>query len=131
MKRLLFLAAIAAVAWYGWQHRTGLFAGTTDSEAVIFNSGTHAMLRVRLTVDGQTYVREVIEPESRVTLPFPVTRVSDFRLRWEWRGLLGMHEWRGGEVLPGPPRSRCTIQVFDDNGATCSCVPIPTGPGAR
>lgn len=129
MKRLLLLALFAAAGWYGWQNRAVLFAGAADSEAVIVNSGTHAMLRVRLTVDGRTHVRDVIEPESKATLPFTTSRVSDFGLKWDWRGLEGAQEWRGGEVAPGPPRSRCTIQVFADGGATCSCVPLATGPG--
>lgn len=131
MKRLLFLAIVAAIAWYGWQHRTGLFGGSTDSEVVLVNGGTRAMLRVRLTVDGQTYVRDVIEPEARTTIPIKVGRVSDFRLRWEWLRLEGAPEWRGGEVTPGPLRSRCTLQVFDDNDVTVNCAPIPTGAGGR
>lgn len=131
MKRLLFLAIVAAIAWYGWQHRAGLFGGSTDSEAVLVNGGTRAMLRVRLTVDGQTYVRDVIEPEARTTIPIKVGRVSDFRLRWEWLRLEGAPEWRGGEVTPGPLRSRCTLQVFDDNDVTVNCAPIPTGAGGR
>jgi hypothetical protein len=131
MKRLLFFVLAAAAAWYGWNHRTGLFAGSTDSEAVIVNSGTRAMLRVRLTVNGQTYVREVIEPDTEEKFPIAVTRESDFRLKWDWRGLEGAPEWRGGEVTPGPPRSRCTIQVYDDGGVTCACVPMPTAPGSN
>lgn len=129
MKRLLFLAIVAAVGWYGWQHREAVFGGRADSEVVLVNAGTRAMQRVRLSVDGETYVREVIEPDGRVNIPVRVARVSDFRLVWEWRGLEASRDWQGGQVLPGPPRSRCTIQVFDDNEATVTCVPIPTDGG--
>ena len=129
MKRLLFLAIIAVIGWYGWQHRAGVFGGSTDSEVFLVNSGTRAMLRVRLTVDGQTYVREVLEPEGRTKIPVKVGRVSDFRLRWDWRGLEGVPEWRGGEITPGPPRSRCTLEVFDDNDVTVMCGPLPTDAG--
>lgn len=128
MKRLLFLAIVAAIGWYGWQHRGVLLKGDTDSVAVLVNDGTRDMLRVRLTVDGQTYVRDVIAQGTQTTFPMPVRRVSDFRLHWEWRGLEGAPDWRGGEVTPGPPRSRCTLTVFDDNGVTVACSPIPTGP---
>lgn len=128
MKRLLFLAIVVAIGWYGWQHRAVLFTGDTDSVAVLVNDGTRDMLRVRLTVDGQTYVRDVIAQGTQTTIPMPVRRVSDFRLRWEWRGLEGAPNWQGGEVTPGPPRSRCTLTVFDDNGVTVACSPIPTGP---
>ena len=131
MKRLFILALFAVAAWYGWKHKELFTAGRSDSEAVLVNSGTRAMLRARLTVDGQTYVADPIEPEGRVVFPIPLTRPSDFRLRWEWRGLEGSPEWRGGEVSPGPPRSRCTLQVFDDNGVTCNCVPMPTAADAH
>jgi hypothetical protein len=131
MKRLFVLAIFAVAGWYGWQHRDVLLAGRTDSEAVLVNSGTRAMLRVRLTVGGQTHVREVIEPDARVEFPFSVSSASDFQLRWEWRGLEGAPEWRGGEVTPGPLRTRCTLQMFDDNAVTVSCVPMPKGPDVR
>lgn len=129
MKRLLFLVIVAAIAWYGWQNRSGVFGGSTDSEVVLVNGGTRAMMRVRVTVDAQTYVREVVEPGARTKIPVKVGRVSDFRLRWEWRGLEGVPEWRGGEIVPGPPRSRCTLEVFDDNEVTVACGPLPTDSG--
>lgn len=131
MKKLFILALFAVAAWYGWHHRELFTGGNRDSEAVLVNSGTRAMQRVRLTVGGQTYVRDAIEPEERAAFPVPLTGQSDFRLRWEWRGLEGAPEWRGGEIVPGPPRSRCTLQVFDDNGVTCNCVPIPTAADAH
>ncbi len=127
MKRLLFLAVFAAVAWYGWQHRGLLFKGDTDSEAVLVNGGTRDMLRVRLTVDGKTYVRDVLAQGARTSFSMPVARTSDFRLRWEWQGLEGAPDWRGGEIEPGPPRSRCTLTIYDDNGVTVGCSPLPTG----
>lgn len=130
MKRLLILALFALAAWYGWNHRERLFAGNRDSEAILVNSATHAMLRVRLTVDGRTYVRDVIEPDSRATIPFAVAKASDFHLRWDWRALEGVPEWRGGDVAPGPLRSRCVLEVFDD-GVTFSSTPMPTAPGEK
>lgn len=129
MKRLLFLAIVAAVAWYGWQHRSGLFGGTTDSEVILVNSGTRQILRLRVTVDGQTQVREALDPEARVTMRFKVTRVSDFRLQWNWASLEGVPQWRGGEISPAPPRSRCTLEIFDDNEVAVACKPLPTDAG--
>lgn len=129
MKRLLFLVILAGAGWYGWQHRDVLFAPNTDSEAVLVNEGTRAMLRVRLTVGGRTHVREVVEPGARASIPFAIERRSDFRLRWEWRGREGGPEWRGGEVEPRPGRQRCTLQVYDDGGVVVGCQPLVTGPG--
>jgi hypothetical protein len=131
MKRLFWLALFGAAVWYGWHHWGGVFGGSRDSEAVIVNSATHAMQRVRLTVDGQTFVRDAIEPEAQVTLPFRVARSSDFRLRWEWRGVDAAPDWRGGQVEPGPTRTRCTLQVFDDGGVVIGCVPMPTAPSSH
>ncbi len=131
MKRLLLLAIVAAIAWYGWQHRGQLFGGSADSEVVLVNSGTRAMLRARLTVDGQTYVREAVEPGGRETIRVKVANASDFRVQWQWRGLEGAYDWRGGEIAPGPPRSRCTVEVFDDNEAVVACSPMPTDDAGR
>lgn len=124
MKKLLFLVLVAAAAWYGWNHRDVLLHRKAGSEAVIVNEGTRAMLRVRLTIGSQTYVREVIEPGERASLPIEVTRTSDFRLRWGWRGLEGSPEWRGGEAEAGPTPLRCTLQVYDDGGVISGCQPI-------
>lgn len=131
MKRLLFLVILAAVGWYGWQHRDLFSRRPAGPEVELANGGTRAMQRVRLTVDRETYVRETIEPGARVTFPIRVANASDFRLRWEWRGVEGAFEWRGGSVEPGPGRQRCTIEVFDDNDATVGCVPVADLPGGR
>lgn len=129
MKRLFILALFALAGWYGWNHREMFSAHDKDTEVVLVNEGSRAMQRVRLRVDGQTYVADLIEPEKRAVFSIPVTRQSDFGLIWEWRGVEGVPEWRGGEVTPGEARSRCTLQVYGDNGVICTCVPIPTGAG--
>lgn len=131
MMRLLILALFAFAAWYGWNHREMFTRGRDDTEVVLVNEGSRAMQRVRLRVDGNTYVRDKIEPEESAVFSIPVTHPSDFRLIWEWQGVEGVPEWRGGEVTPGSSRQRCKLQVFEDNGVTCGCVPIPAEGGAR
>ena len=58
MKRLLILALVAFAAWYGWHHYQELLQKTPKHEAVIVNHSGEVLTRVRLTVGGQTYVKE-------------------------------------------------------------------------
>lgn len=129
MKRLFFLAVIAAIAWYGWNHRDTLFRSDTRSEAVIVNASATPMVRVRLTVAGKGEARDAIEPGQRSTIAFDVPHDTHFRLQWEWRGREGAPQWEGGELLAGPTRERCTLQVFDDGSVTCLCEPLVGTPG--
>lgn len=129
MKKLLFLAILVFAGWYGWNHREALFGGNDTSEAVVLNTGTRAMLRVRLTVGGKTQVREVIEPDAKATFVFTLARESDFHLKWDWRGLEGAPQWSGGEAIAAPTRQRCTLQVYDDATVTCTCEPLVGIPG--
>jgi len=129
MKRFLLLAIFAFVAWYGWNHRDTLFRPDVSSEAVIVNSGTRPMARVRLTVGGKTQVRELIEPDAKATFVYRLSRPSDFALDWNWQGLELVPSWRGGEALAAPLRQRCTLQVFDDGTVTCTCAPLVGTPG--
>jgi hypothetical protein len=117
MKRLFQLALFAAIAWYGWQHRGTLLHPEPTDEAVIVNTIDAAMVRVRLIVDGQTLVREVIEPGTSTTLPFHLKHASDFQLEWQYRGREGRANWRGGLVTPGPVPLRTTLTALADGTA--------------
>ena len=114
MKRLVLLVLIGFAAWYGWHHYGGLNRGPAN-EAVIENIADKPMFRVRLTADGQTQVREVIQPGDKAVLPFRVGRDSAFELHWEWRHGSEMR-WTGGLVTAGPVTQRHRFQAMADGG---------------
>lgn len=126
MKKLIILVLIAMTAWYGWKHRESLLHPVHDNEAVIVNAADHGLQRFRVTVDGQTMVREEIEPGASSTLPFHVAHDSDFQLDWQWRGREGRPTWRGGLVTAGAPLSRTTLTVSDDGSVTVASAPLVT-----
>ncbi len=128
MRRLIILVIVAAAAWYGWKHYKGLRSGPSDI-AVIANDSGRAIERVRLTVDGQTLVREVLEDGATAELPFRVRKDSSFHLHWQWRGREGEPQWDGGLVTAGPLVSRNTFRVQADGGVIWSASPIGGTPG--
>lgn len=129
MKKLLLLVLFAFALHYGWNHRDTLFRRPPGHEAVVVNATDRALLRVRLTVDGQTLVREVVEPGERATLPFQVARDSDFQLEWQWRGREGKANWRGGLVTAGSPPSRTTLTAYADGSVTVQAAVIAGSEG--
>lgn len=130
MKRLLTLLAFAAVLYYGWQHRDSLLHREPGSEAVVVNAADMTLLRVRLTVDGQTVVRESIAPGERATLPIRPKRDSDFRLDWQWERREGGASWQGGTITGGAAPSRTTFTVGADGSVMFQAAPLPP-PAAR
>jgi len=118
MKKLILLALFAAAAWYGWKNREALMHPVPSDQAVIVNAADRALLRVRLTVDGQTMVRDAIEPGASTTFPFHIAHDSDFQMDWQWRGREGRGVWRGGLVTANSPPSSSTLTVSADGSVT-------------
>jgi len=102
MKKFLFLVLVAFAGWYGWNHRDNLLKRQDSHEAIVENDTGESMERIRLTVDGQTVVKETLAQGAAATLPFRVTNDSDFRLTWQWTQRPGEANWRGGTVAAGP-----------------------------
>lgn len=102
MKKFVFFVLVAVAGWYGWTHRDTLFQRRDAHDAIIENDTGEAIQRVRLTVDGQTLVKETLAQGAAATLPFQVTNDSDFELKWEWVERPGELSWRGGNVTAGP-----------------------------
>lgn len=115
MKRLFFLALIALAAWYGWKHYPEILSHRPSHEAVVENDTGHTMTRVRLSVGGQTFVRESIPDGKSATIPFKVNRDATFTLVWEYAEVLGEHTWKGGMVPAGPMVQRHIFTVDADN----------------
>ena len=116
MKRLIVFLLFALAAWFGWKHWPELMRHTPGHEAVVVNDTGLTMERVRLTVDGQTFVKEVLPSEQRATFDFKVAHDASFGLEWEWKDKLGERRWRGGMVPQGPMVQRHMMQVDADGG---------------
>ena len=102
MKRLLFLAFLVFAAWYGWRHYKDLTSHRPSHDAVIENHSGRVMERIRLTVGGQTFVKESLADETSVTFPFRVDADATFQLEWKWAGTDIEQRWAGGFVPRGP-----------------------------
>ncbi len=102
MKKLILLAVVAAAAWYGWHHYPQLLNRQPGHTAVIVNQTGRDMQRVRLVVDGQTFVRESLPDGEEAEMKFKVANDSDFLLIWQWTNAPGEFHWRGGRVPRGP-----------------------------
>ena len=84
MKKLIFVAILCFAGWYGWHHYPELLHHAPSHEAVIENHTGRVMTRVRLTVDGQTFVKERIADEASAVIPFRVGSDASFQLVWQY-----------------------------------------------
>jgi hypothetical protein len=116
MKKLLLLSVLVIAIWYGWKHGPAVFQRRPSHEAVVRNRTGSDMSRVRLTVDGQTFVREELADGAEAVFPFRVGRDASFELKWEWNARPGEYQWSGGMVPRGPMVQRHTMSVDDDAG---------------
>lgn len=102
MKKLLFLLLVIGAAWYGWKHYPELLNRQPGHKAVIVNQTGRDMQRVRLVVDGQTLVKELIPDGQEAELTFKVANDSEFDVIWQWTDAPGEFKWHGGRVPRGP-----------------------------
>jgi hypothetical protein len=116
MKKLIIVALLGLAVWQGWKHYPELRSRAPSHEAVIQNSSGQTLTRVRLTVGGQTFVKEEIAPDQTATFPFRVNQDSQFSMTWEWKDRSGESHWSGGDVFKGPMVARHVITVSDDGG---------------
>ena len=116
MKRLVILALVCLAAWQGYKHYPDLVKRAPSHEAQITNNSQRIMERVRLTVGGQTFVREVLPPGTTAKFPFRVTDDSKFDMVWQWHEKLGEVSWHGGFVPKGPMVQRFRFSVDDEGG---------------
>jgi len=115
MKRLFFFLLVVLAAWYGWKHYPDILNRTPSHEAVVVNNTGHTLERVRVTVDGQTFVKETLADNDRVVFPFKVNHDASFELVWQWADKMGEMRWTGGMVPRGPMVQR-HIMTIDGNG---------------
>ena len=115
MKKLILLGIIAAAAWWGYQ-RNWDFSQADANEAVLVNRSGRVLERIRLTIGGETLVREVLEDGERSTLTFRNQREGAFKLVWSARGQMGERSWSGGHLIGGPTASTHTFEFDSENG---------------
>jgi hypothetical protein len=115
MKRLIFVVLVGIAGWYAYTHWPEIVSRTPSHEAVIQNQTGKVMLRVRLTVDGQTFVKERLEDGAEASFPFKVANDASFVLEWEYESVMGSHQWKGGEVPRGPMVQRHVLRVDADD----------------
>lgn len=116
MKKLILLVLVAAVAWYGWKQLPGLLEKRPSHEAVIRNDTGAVLTRIRLTVDGQTFVKEELADGASAVFPFRVGKDASFELVWQWANRTGENSWSGGMVPAGPMVQRHTMTIDGDGG---------------
>jgi len=124
MKKLFFLALLALAGWYAWKHYPTLMEHRPQHELVVKNEATTALSRLRVTVGGQTFVKESVDPGSSVTFKFLVNQDSDFKLVWQWGNRIGEMSWNGGSVTAGPIVARHTFIIDNDGGVAYVPEPI-------
>ena len=116
MKRLVILAVLAAAIWYGWKHYPDFVQHRPSHEAVVRNSAGEGLQRIRLTVDGQTFVKEELADGAEVVFPFRVNNDASFELVWQWANRPGEITWKGGMVPKGPMVQRHVMAIDADGG---------------
>lgn len=116
MKRLLFFAFVAFAAWYAWHHYHDLIDKRPSHEAIVENRSGRGMERIRLTVGGQTFVRETLPDDANASFPFRVSQDATFTLEWKWSNSDNEMHWSGGEVPRGPMVQKHHLTV-DGDGA--------------
>ena len=116
MKKLLLLAVVVGLAWFGWKQLPTLLEKRPSHEAVIQNSSGGELTRVRLVVDGQTFVKESLPDGEKAVFAFRVAHDSGFDLTWQWVDRTGERTWNGGLVAVGPIVQRHTMTIDSDAG---------------
>ncbi|MEO5616534.1 MAG: hypothetical protein ABIS67_02075 [Candidatus Eisenbacteria bacterium] len=115
MKRLFILILLGLAAWYGWKNYPQLFEKRDGHEAVIENQSGKTMTRVRVMIDGQTLVKEILPDGQTAKLPFKVANDAGFKMEWEYETVLGQRSWAGGMVPKGPMLQRHILLVQADD----------------
>jgi len=116
MKKLIMLVLVALVAWYGWKRLPSLLEKRPSHEAVVQNSTGTGLTRIRLQVDGQTFVKEELADGASAVFPFRVGKDASFQLTWQWADRVGENSWGGGMVPAGPMVQRHTMIIDADGG---------------
>jgi len=122
MKRLVVLVLLAGAIWYGYQ-RDWDFSPGTANDVVLVNRSGHVLERIRVTIGGETVVREELAEDATAKLPFRSQREGEFTVVWHVRGQMGEKNWRGGHLIGGPTASSHTFEFDSENGVVWHAEP--------
>lgn len=123
MKRLLFFALLAYVAWYGWNHKDTLRAGP-HSEVVIENATGRELTRIRVRANGETVVREDLAAGESATLPIATGGPGNFTVLWQWADAPGEPQWNG-QVASASETSRFHFRIEGTGSVMAFAEPMP------
>jgi len=123
MKKLIFLILVAIAGWYGYKHYPELMNRAPGNSAVISNQSDHGIRALRMTVDGQTQVKEDLPSGQSAQFDFKVDNDSDIKLVWEWTDKIGERRWAGGSVPKGPLLARHEMQILGDGEVNYRAIP--------
>jgi hypothetical protein len=126
MKKLVVFAIVAVAAWYAWHHWPELVHRLPQHEAEVRNGGGSAILRVRLKVAGQSFVKERLDPGEKVVWRFQTIEDSNFQLDWNWSDRMGDAHWAGGGVTRGPIVEHHVLTIDGDGGVVYTAQPLGT-----
>lgn len=129
MKRLVIFLLFVLAAWYGYHHYREIFEKVPKNEAVVHNNSGETLTRVRLTVGGQTFVREEMAADERVTFSFALKQDSKFKLDWLYAAKINEGHWTGGGATAGPKVSRYVFTVQPDADVSFEIVDLSMGVG--
>jgi len=118
MRRLIVFALIVVAAWFAWNKWGDVLLKKPSHEAVVENLSGREMVSVRLTVGGQTFVKESLPDEQKAVFPFRVSQESTFDLAWLWGDAPGEETWSGGFVPRGPMQQRHVMTVDGDGNVS-------------
>lgn len=122
MKRLLFFALVAYVAWYGWHHKDQL-RGAPGSEVVLENATGRELTRIRVRANGTTVVREDLAAGESATLPIASGGNGEFAIVWQWGDAPGEPQW-SGQVASASPTTRYRFRIESAEGVFATATPI-------
>ena len=125
MKKLLVLVVLAFAAWQAWKHYPELTQHTPSNEAVVKNQSGHGIERLRLSVGGQTFVKEVLANGESTTFPFRVNNDASFQMTWNWADAVPELSWSGGSVSKGPMVQRHQLTITPGGGVMVEATEIP------
>jgi len=126
MKRLLILIIVGVAAWLAWKRGPNMFDKVPQHDVVVTNGGSSTIERLRVTVAGQTFVKETLPPGSEAIWQFRTQGDTGFQLVWEWGDRAGEMRWAGGRVAQGPLVQIHRLRIDKDGGVVYQAENKPT-----